>query len=157
MITAGEHRFEVVKRAGHPAREVSDARMGWVGLGELRLDLVGRPFPDSVEPVDEDEHLGTTCLIGGVQRRDGVALLEVTDDLHRVDHHGAVVLQDRDEPLAADALHLAAIAVVDDDRLDGEPLVGERQRDAFYVGRERGAVEPDHCRDVSHRLAGPLV
>ena len=44
VITAGEHRFEVVKRAGHPAREVSDARMGWVGLGELRLNLVGGPF-----------------------------------------------------------------------------------------------------------------
>lgn len=96
--------------------------MVWVRLAQLRRDLVGRPLPDLVEPVDEDEHLGAR-VIRRVERRIGVALLEVADDLHRADHDAAVVVDDRNESLAADALDLVAIAVVDDDRLDRDLLV----------------------------------
>ena len=121
--------------------ELGAPRGGGVRAAQLRLDLVGRRLPHAVEPVDEDVHRGALRCRGGEQRRLGRASLEVFQDSRGVTDHPIAVDEHRHERLPADALHLPAVAVVDDHRLGGQSLVGERQRDPLDVGGERCAVE----------------
>lgn len=137
---------------------VEELVVGWIAeqrVLERGLDLVRGLLPDAVEPVDEQMHLRPPRLVRRIERRARVALVQVADDLHRVGYHRAAVLDDPDEPLSADPLDRAAIGVVDDHRLDLDPLVRERQRDALDVGRERRAVEPDHAGTVAIRARLP--
>jgi hypothetical protein len=100
-----------------------------IRLLQLVVDQVRRALPHAVEPVDEDPHLGATRRILREEGMLRVALLEVLDDDHRVPHDGSVVVDDRYQVLPRDAADERTVLVVDPDRLDGELLVRERQRD----------------------------
>jgi hypothetical protein len=143
VVAAAQQRLEQVERARHLARQQADPLAVGVRLAELGLDLVGRTLPHAVEPLDEHEHLGAARLVVRVQGRIGVELVEVADDRHRIDHDRAVVVEDRHQALAAHLLHQSAVPVVDHDRLEGEPLVRQREGHALDVGRERGPEQAD--------------
>ena len=63
----------------------------------------GARLPDAVEPVDEDDAFGPTRRVARVERRVGVALLQVLEDVRRVGDDAPVVLEHGHElwPLAA--------------------------------------------------------
>ena len=147
MVAPGQHLLEEVEVVPHcPAESLHPAHVALpLWLLELLGDLVRRPLPDPVEPVDEEEAIGPAAGVLRVERRRvGEVLLEVEDDLHRVDHHALAVDQDRHQVLPADPSNFGSIARRDGDRFRSELLVGERQGDPLDVGRVLDPVELEH-------------
>ena len=113
---------------------------------KLRLDGVGRHLPDAVEPVDEDVGLRAAGGILRPERRGGPVGLEMGQDDHGVDDHAAVVLEHRNQLLAADGAYAAAVRGIVVDPVDREVLVGRRERHALHVGGERDPMHAQHGR-----------
>jgi hypothetical protein len=108
-------------------------------LLELVCDRVRRPFPDAVEPVDEDLDLCPAGLIGREEGRLGMALLQQRDDRRRVGDDLVTVDEYRHQGLAAHRLDGRPVGGIDVDPFDLEALVPCGEGDALDVRRERDA------------------
>jgi kynurenine formamidase len=63
IVPAREHPLEELARAREFLSELVDPRLVRLGLTPFGLDLVGRPLPEAVEPVEEDVELETLITI----------------------------------------------------------------------------------------------
>ena len=89
VVAPGEQPLEELERPRQlPAELVDPLRIG-LRLAPLRLDLVRRPLPDPVEPVEEDVELGTARLVLREERRLRLQRFEVAEDDRRVRDHDA--------------------------------------------------------------------
>jgi hypothetical protein len=143
-VAAAQQALEDPEAVLHALRLPLDDVVVRLLVLELQLDRVRRPLPDLVEPVDEQVHLGFPRRVGGEDRRVRVGLFEIPEDADRVDHDGALVVDHRDQALAADDLDLTAVVVGDLNGLDLQALVGESEGDALDVRRVGRPVKPDH-------------
>ena len=155
VLAPGEECFEELERCGQLDPQLLDSREIRARAGELGLDLVRRPLPDTVEPVDEEARLGPSSRVARVERRVGEALLEMLEDARGVGDDRVAVHEHRDELLAADLPNGGAVVGIHRHGLDLEPLVREREGDALDVRRKLEAIEPQHVCDNA-RPAGFL-
>lgn len=145
VVVLRQHVLEPVEPGGHLRFQLLDPRRVGIWLCQLGFDLVWRPLPDAVEPVDEDARLRPLRPLRRIQRRVGICLLEILEDRRRIGDYALAVDDHRDERLAAHSHDLTAVVGVDPDRFDIEALVREGEGDALDVGRVPDAVRPDRA------------
>jgi hypothetical protein len=152
VVATGKQVLEDVHRDRDLPPPLLDPLAIGIGFLHLVVDEIGRALPDAVEPIDEHGRLGAARGVLRVQRRLRIAAVQMLDDDHRVPDDRSLVVDHRHEVLTGDAAHQAAILRVDPDRLDGQILVGERERDPLDVRGELESIELDHASAPARTL-----